>query len=57
VILVGPEFSKACSSKTINVFADTNEAMAWLRTNLLKDASILIKGSRGIALEKLLDVL
>jgi len=57
VILVGPEFSKACSSKTINVFADTNEAMAWLRTNLLKDASILIKGSRGIALEKLLDAL
>lgn len=57
VILVGPEFLVAGSGGGMNIFPDTNEAYCWLEQNPLSDTDILIKGSRGIALERLLSVL
>ena len=57
VILVGPEFLVAGSGEGMNIFPDTNEAYRWLEQNPLADTDILIKGSRGIALERLLSVL
>ena len=38
-------------------FKTTNEALIYLSTNRIKNANILIKGSRGMKLEKLLDIL
>jgi len=57
VLLVGPEFMRAGSTLGVRFFADTDTASAWLKENPLKDSYILVKGSRGIALEKLLDLL
>ncbi len=57
VILVGPEFSAISPAGTITVFKDTDDAASWLKMNPVEGAHILIKGSRGIALEKLLDLL
>jgi UDP-N-acetylmuramoyl-tripeptide--D-alanyl-D-alanine ligase len=57
VILVGPEFIKAIEDDPFHVFADTDEAGNWLSSNPVADASVLVKGSRGIALEKLLEYL
>ena len=55
VILVGPEFAKASTGKEFQVFENTHEAGEWLLEHPLKGYDILVKGSRGIALEKLLD--
>ena len=55
VILVGPEFMKAGNVPGIESFIDTEAAAEWLKDNPLTDSHILMKGSRGIALEKLLE--
>ena len=54
VILVGPIF---CASKTtgFTAFENSTAAKNHLDKQLLQDYTILIKGSRGIALEQLLD--
>jgi UDP-N-acetylmuramoyl-tripeptide--D-alanyl-D-alanine ligase len=57
VILVGPEFMKACTIENINCFPDTHSAASWLKEHPVTQAHILVKGSRGIALENLLDQL
>jgi len=57
IILVGKEFSKAVKGNQDSCFSNTDEASAWLVKNPIRDAHILVKGSRGIALEKLLDYL
>jgi UDP-N-acetylmuramoyl-tripeptide--D-alanyl-D-alanine ligase len=56
-ILVGHEFSKAGNDQQDTCFMNTEDAIAWLAKNPIQDAYILVKGSRGIALEKLLDYL
>ena len=55
-ILVGPLF---CASKTkgFSAFENTDEAKIQLTNQSIIDHTILIKGSRGIALEQLLDQL
>jgi len=55
-ILVGPLF---CASHTegFSIFETTAEAKNHLADQLIQDHTILIKGSRGIALEQLLDQL
>ena len=55
-ILVGPDF---CASKTegFNAFENTTKAKDYLINQSILDHTILIKGSRGIALEQLLDQL
>jgi len=55
VILIGPEFVEAGKDSGFNVFSDTAQANKYLSQNPLKDCFILLKGSRGIGLENLLD--
>jgi UDP-N-acetylmuramoyl-tripeptide--D-alanyl-D-alanine ligase len=62
-IFIGKEFSSQqtevvgydLSSATFYLTAD--DAITGLRTNPIKDATILIKGSRGMALERLVELL
>ena len=52
--LVGPEFEK---TKTNNaIFATTEELISYLNSHSLSDSLILLKGSRGIQLEKVLEM-
>ena len=56
-IFVGEEFKKASKNPNNLTFINKLEAIAYLKENPLKDSLILLKGSRGIALESLLEVL
>ena len=49
VFLIGKEFSKICKK----AFKDRNEFKLFLKSNPIKNKTILLKGSRGISLEKL----
>jgi UDP-N-acetylmuramoyl-tripeptide--D-alanyl-D-alanine ligase len=55
VMLIGPEFSDICRDEEFYTFKDTAEAAEWLQKHPVEDAGILVKGSRGVTLEKLLD--
>jgi UDP-N-acetylmuramoyl-tripeptide--D-alanyl-D-alanine ligase len=58
VALVGPIFSKLSDiPEDIHTFADTEEMASWLEHNPLSDCLVLLKGSRGIGLERLKDKL
>ncbi len=57
VIYVGPEFAKIKGEFEGQYFNDTDEALVWLKKNPILGATILVKGSRGIKLEKLLEAL
>ena len=54
-IFVGAEFVKVAND--VLVFSNTDEAKEWLLENQIKESLILMKGSRGISLEKLLEFL
>jgi len=56
VFLVGNEFSKIFP-KTYSTFPDTEQIIAYLKQNPVKNSSVLIKGSRGMALEKIAPLL
>ena len=55
VILVGPEFVKAGMDSGIKAFQDTHFANEYLLDYPITNSFVLLKGSRGIGLEKLLD--
>jgi UDP-N-acetylmuramoyl-tripeptide--D-alanyl-D-alanine ligase len=55
-ILVGPDFTEAAKGK-FSCFSTSDEALRWLREQHLTNFTILIKGSRGIKMEKVLDAL
>lgn len=60
--LVGPEFGKALSgceegSCIFRHFASSEDLLQWLKTSPVHDASILVKGSRGMRMEKVLPAL
>lgn len=57
IILVGKNFSQVNHHNAIITYANVDEALDRLDRRLLKNATILIKGSRGIKLEKMLDIL
>lgn len=57
VYLVGSEFKKADKKALFITFPDTENLKDHLRNNPLKDHLILLKGSRGIGLERLTEVL
>ena len=57
IFLVGQRFSKIASDYGFQAFADTDELAEYLKINPLKGSSVLIKGSRGMALEKIYDLL
>ncbi len=52
VVLIGEEFEAVYS--TYKYFKTTAEAQQYFQSNNYSKAQILIKGSRGLALEKLL---
>lgn len=56
VILVGNEFCQLNQNK-FNSFKTTNEAKLFLTQNKIINATVLIKGSRGMKMEQLIDVL
>jgi|FLOH01.1.fsa_nt_gi UDP-N-acetylmuramoyl-tripeptide--D-alanyl-D-alanine ligase len=56
VILIGKDFSKIQSNSYLT-FRTTDEALSYLMTNKIKKGNILIKGSRGMKLERLLEAL
>lgn len=53
--LVGENFSKISSDKKI--YSSFDELSAYLKNNTIPKSTILIKGSRGMALERILDLL
>ncbi|PCE64586.1 UDP-N-acetylmuramoyl-tripeptide--D-alanyl-D-alanine ligase [Sediminicola luteus] len=55
VYLIGMNFSAAVNSK--KAFSDFNAISAYLESNSLPSSTILIKGSRGMALERLVALL
>ncbi|MFO7978838.1 MAG: UDP-N-acetylmuramoyl-tripeptide--D-alanyl-D-alanine ligase [Bacteroidales bacterium] len=58
VIFVGPQFREVANvNPQGRHFADVDEAATWLKENPLKGNRVLIKGSRGIQLEKLVNYL
>ncbi len=59
--LVGPEFVKCQSeypaSDKLRYFDNSDELASWLSENQLSAATVLIKGSRGSRMEKVIEVL
>jgi UDP-N-acetylmuramoyl-tripeptide--D-alanyl-D-alanine ligase len=57
VMLVGPVFCKVSAGFRFKTFRDTDRLKEFLKTKPLKGCHILVKGSRGIALEQAYDLL
>jgi UDP-N-acetylmuramoyl-tripeptide--D-alanyl-D-alanine ligase len=57
VILVGPVFSKVSAGFRFKTFKDVARLKEFLKLKPLRGFNILIKGSRGIALEQIYDLL
>jgi UDP-N-acetylmuramoyl-tripeptide--D-alanyl-D-alanine ligase len=55
--LVGPEFQKVSSGSGCKSFYNTDKLIESLKSKPLKGYTILIKGSRGMGLEKIYDLL
>lgn len=52
--LVGEEFTRAAAGTAIRCFATSDELAAWLAENPLEGCTVLVKGSRGTRMEKVL---
>jgi UDP-N-acetylmuramoyl-tripeptide--D-alanyl-D-alanine ligase len=57
VFLVGEEFMKVCTPYPFTAFKNVDDLCIHLKKNPIKNGNILIKGSRGIQLEKVLEIL
>ena len=57
VLLVGPLFSAATKNYPFKAFFNTQELTDYLKSNPITNGAVLIKGSRGIQLEKVLEFL
>ena len=59
LLLVGREFLRAAHALGIDVTccADSAEAAEYIEQSQINNTTVLLKGSRGIALEKLIDKL
>ena len=57
LILIGKYFYALKESHNALFFSTPKEAMYWLENNVVKDSLVLLKGSRGMALEQLLPAL
>lgn len=57
VMLVGEEFNKTQIPENFLTFSNATEVVTYISDNPVHHSLILIKGSRGIGLEKILDVI
>ncbi len=57
ILLVGPVFISLAKGKTMKTFSTSGEAREWLSKENLSGYTVLVKGSRGMMLEKVYDVL
>jgi UDP-N-acetylmuramoyl-tripeptide--D-alanyl-D-alanine ligase len=57
IYLVGPVFTKLCLKNEWICFQDSGLARLWFEHHKMKDATVLIKGSRGIRMEQIAEVL
>jgi len=57
VLLIGPRFGEVAQDSGFRCFDTTDNAYEWLVSNPITNASILVKGSRGMKLEKLIPAL
>jgi UDP-N-acetylmuramoyl-tripeptide--D-alanyl-D-alanine ligase len=57
IILVGSNFKNVATSLNANYFENSMQATEWLKANLPESFTILIKGSRGSKMEKLLEAI
>lgn len=55
-LFIGPEFTKVAASR-FQCFPNAGEALAWLQQHKTEGFTILVKGSRGIKTEKVLEAL
>ena len=55
VVLIGQELEKANKKHCFLHFQNGQQARQWFKKQTLKDSVILLKGSRGIALEKVIE--
>lgn len=56
VILIGEAFAKTKAPSALQ-FTDTTSLLEWLGENTLEDKTILLKGSRGMAIERAIPLL
>ena len=56
-ILVGEEFTRAAAGTGIRCFETSAQLAVWLQENPLQGYTVLVKGSRGIQMEKVLPFL
>jgi len=57
VYLVGKEFVSVCQNKNWKCFDNSSDVINFISNNPINNSNIMIKGSRGIKLETILDVL
>jgi UDP-N-acetylmuramoyl-tripeptide--D-alanyl-D-alanine ligase len=57
VFLVGPDFTRLNTQRENICFHDSDLARMWFGHHTLEGSTILVKGSRGIRLEKIVDAL
>jgi UDP-N-acetylmuramoyl-tripeptide--D-alanyl-D-alanine ligase len=57
VLLIGPRFGEVSLDSGFRCFDSTDNAYEWLVANPITNSSILVKGSRGMKLEKLIPAL
>jgi UDP-N-acetylmuramoyl-tripeptide--D-alanyl-D-alanine ligase len=57
IFLVGPEFCAVSDPSTFHCYRKVEDLIEHFRSNPVKERCILLKGSRGIKLEKLLEIL
>lgn len=55
VCLVGKEFAAACEGiETVKCFASSDDLAVWLKENPVSETTVLVKGSRGTRMEKVI---
>ncbi len=57
VLLIGPEMAQAASEPQAQHFPTKAEAAQWLQQHPVRGQQVLVKGSRGMALETLVELL
>jgi UDP-N-acetylmuramoyl-tripeptide--D-alanyl-D-alanine ligase len=57
VVLIGPRFHEVAGNIRAQLFGSSDELRGWLLSNRPQGYTILVKGSRGMALEKIYPLL